>query len=274
MVSSSAGTEPAKSTSARIAQQIVAQIDAGEYPVGSKLPAETRLASQFGVSRPSVREALRALQFVGYIASVRGSGTTVINTSHSRQAPATPAKITSGEILQLFEARLVLEPSVAATAARDPDLDKLRQAEELIEGMGLVVSGRTLHAETDLLVHRVMAGVCRNVFLRQSLLGLLDVTASDQLASVRQQAWADRELPQVWGEHHQQIVRAIRDRDMATAAETSWQHVASSARNALAVVTMDPALEPAAVSRFIAVLEGGLFAAPPGAPRPRPPHPS
>lgn len=264
MLTDSRTGEAAQSTSVRIAEKIVARIEAGEYPLGRKLPAETQLARQFGVSRPSVREALGALQFVGYIDSVRGSGTRVISTSRTRRPQAGPAGFTSREILQLFEARLMLEPSVAAVAARDPDLDNLERAEDLIEGMALVINEPTLHGETDLLVHRAMAEVCRNAFLRQSLLGLLDVAASDQLASIRTQAWADRELPQVWGGQHEQIVRAIRERDVTSAAEASWEHVASSARNALAVVAKDPGLEPSAVDRLVAVLEGGVFATPSG----------
>ena len=242
-----------------IAETIMARIVSGEYPVGEKLPAETELARQFGVSRPSVREALRALQFAGHVDSVRGSGTRVVSRADTRGAPSRAAQITAPEVLQLYEARLVVEPRVAAVAARNPDLDHLERAEGLVTGMGLVVHEPTLHGETDLLVHRVIAQVCRNVFLRQSLLVLLDATASDQLASVRSQAWGDPEIPQAWVDQQQQVVRAIRDRDERAAAEASWEHVASSARNALVVVSGDPAVEQQAIDHLVSVLHGGPF---------------
>ena len=188
----------------------MARIVSGEYPVGEKLPAETELARQFGVSRPSVREALRALQFVGYIDSVRGSGTRVISRNGVQGAQNRAGTITAPQTVQLFEARLALEPCVAATAARDPDLDSLERAEGLVAGMGLVIDEPTLQGDTDLLVHRVIAQVCRNVFLRRALLDLLDAAGSDQLAGVRHQAWSDEELPRVFETQQQRIVAAIR----------------------------------------------------------------
>lgn len=252
--------EPSRPTPVRLAETVRGRIVAGEYPVGEKLPAETELARQFGVSRPLVREALRALQFVGYIDSVRGSGTRVISRSGAHHARSRTAPISAREILQLFEARLVVEPAVAATAARDPDLDSLERVEGLVAGMGLVINEPTLHGDTDLLVHRVIAQVCRNVFLRQSLLDLLDAAASDPLAGVRHHAWGDPELPRAFEHQQQQLVQAIRDRDEQAAAAASWQHVAASARNALVVVSDDPAFDQAAGHRLISVLDDG----PPG----------
>ena len=49
------------------AEQIALLIESGEYPVGSKLPAERDLARQLGVSRPTVREALIALEIQGHV---------------------------------------------------------------------------------------------------------------------------------------------------------------------------------------------------------------
>lgn len=253
-------TEPAQLTRAnpvRLAEIIMARITSSEYAVGEKLPAEKELARQFGVSRPSVREALRALQFVGYIDSVRGSGTRVISRSGTQGIKTRTAAVTATDILQLFEARIVLEPQVAAIAARDPDLDNLERAEGLVSGMGLVINEPTLQGETDLLVHRGIAQVCRNVFLRQSLIDLLDAAGSDQLASVRNHAWGGPELPRVWENQQQRIVRAIRDRDERTAAAASWEHVASSARNALAVVSTEPELDQQTVDRLVTMLDRG-----------------
>lgn len=241
----------------RLAETIMARIVSGEYPIGEKLPAETELARQFGVSRPSVREALRALQFVGYIESVRGSGTRVISRSGTHNAQSRATTITAPEVVQLFEARLVVEPCVAAIAARDPDLENLERAESLVAGMSLVINEPTLHGDTDLLVHRVVAQVCRNLFLRQSLLDLLDAAGSDPLAQVRTHAWGDPVLPRVFEHQQQEIVQAIRDRDERAAAAASWQHVAASARNAIVVVAQDPDLDPRELDRLVALLDGG-----------------
>jgi DNA-binding FadR family transcriptional regulator len=239
----------------------MARIASGEYAVGEKLPAETELARQFGFSRPSVREALRALQFGGYVDSVRGSGTRVVSRTGTGGASTRAAPITATGVLHLYEARLVVEPRVAAIAARDPHLEHLERAEGLVTGMALVVDEPTLHGATDLLVHRVIAQVCRNVFLRHSLLELLDAATSDQLASVRTRAWGDHDLSHTWLDQQRQVVRAIRARDEQAAAEASWAHLASSARHALTVIAGDPALDQQAIDRLVAVLDAGPLVA-------------
>jgi len=108
--------ERSRPMSVRIAEHVVDRIQSGEFPLGMRLPSETELARQFGVSRPSVREALGALQFVGYVDSVRGSGTRVVRLTPQLDAPSSPPVISSPEILRFFEARLLLEPQVAVTS--------------------------------------------------------------------------------------------------------------------------------------------------------------
>lgn len=262
-----------KSIAVRIAEQLVTRIRSGDFPIGTKLPSETELARQFGVSRPSVREALGALQFVGYIDSTRGSGSQVTSrepvVDHSGLAPA---KVAPRDVLRLFEARLLIEPQVAALAAQDPDLDQLEEATDLIEGMSLVVNRSTLYGETDLRVHRAIAAVCQNSFMTASALKLLDVMASPQLRDTRVQAWQNRLLPPLWGCQHTDIVTAIRERDAVTAATATWDHLVSSARNALTVLSADPSVSDATVGDFNQFLDRGPLL-PDNAPvGPRPHH--
>lgn len=246
---------PERSISVRIAEQIAARIQAGEFPVGTKLPPEIELARQFGVSRPSIREALGALQFVGYVESVRGSGSRIISLEQSgNQAGTVPIELASREVLRLFEARLLVEPQVAALAATDPNWEKLEQVEALIEGMRLLVNKSTLHGETDLRVHRALAKVCRNSYMTAATLKILNVAASPQLQIIRNQAWSNCDLPSTWGDQHRSVVQAIRARDAVTATEASWDHLVSSAQNALTVIIQDPNLDGDVVKRFEVLL--------------------
>lgn len=260
MVSDFRLLERDRSISLRIAEQVAARIVTGEFPVGTKLPAETELARQFGVSRPSVREALGALQFVGYIDSVRGSGSHVISLERAVHTGPIPAEVSPRQILRLFEARLLIEPQVAALAAREPDIERLEQAEELIEGMNLVVSEGTIHGETDLRVHRALSHVCQNSFMRASALSLLDIAASPHLRTAREQAWNNRLLPPIWGAQHRAIAEAIRGRDALTAADATWDHLASSTLNALNLVAQDPSVHPVDIDRLKSWLEEGFTA--------------
>src|SRR6478672_2477976 len=87
----------------QIADQIAALIDRGEYGVGQRLPPERDLAKQLGVSRPSVREALIALEVEGYVEVRIGSGVYVVERT-PRAASVEPLAEDSGPF-ELIKAR-------------------------------------------------------------------------------------------------------------------------------------------------------------------------
>ena len=98
----------------QIAEQLRGLIGSGEYPVGSRLPPERDLALQLGVSRPSVREALIALEVEGLVEVRMGSGIYVI----ARRAGATAARV-EPELspFEIIRARQLIECELAALAA-------------------------------------------------------------------------------------------------------------------------------------------------------------
>jgi DNA-binding FadR family transcriptional regulator len=111
---------------ARISREIGRKIMAGVYPVGERLPAERVLAQTYGVSRPTVREAIIALE-VDQLVEVRmGSGVFVTAT-----APKGGVRVeTDMGPFELLEARRAIEGETCALAAQrisDDDLDQLRQ---------------------------------------------------------------------------------------------------------------------------------------------------
>lgn len=114
----------------RLYRQIAAQlrdlIVAGEYAPGTRLPPERDLAKQLNVSRPSVREALIALEVEGLVEIRMGSGI------YACSQPASPAN-TEAEFgpLEIFRARRVVEGEIAALAAQAAnagDIDSIQQA--------------------------------------------------------------------------------------------------------------------------------------------------
>jgi DNA-binding FadR family transcriptional regulator len=103
----------------RLYQQIAGQLrvlmGSGEFPAGSRLPAERDLARQLGVSRPSVREALIALEVEGWVEVRTGSGVYVLDRANrSRGTQIAP---TEWGPLELIRARRVVEGEIAALAA-------------------------------------------------------------------------------------------------------------------------------------------------------------
>src|ERR1700675_4665580 len=111
----------------QIADQIAALIEKGEYAAGQRLPPERDLAKQLGVSRPSVREALIALEVEGYVEVRVGSGVYVVGRGGG--ARAEPLSADSGPF-ELIKARWLIEAECAALAARQATKAQVRAIEE------------------------------------------------------------------------------------------------------------------------------------------------
>ena len=115
----------------QIAGQLRALIETGEFAVGARLPPERDLAQQLGVSRPSVREALIALEVEGHVEVRMGSGVYV------RQSDPASARVVSAEApLETIRARQLIESELAAHAAthmKKAQIGGLREAIALME---------------------------------------------------------------------------------------------------------------------------------------------
>src|SRR6187200_3432247 len=115
----------------QIADQIAALIEKGEYEAGERLPPERDLAKQLGVSRPSVREALIALEVEGYVEVRVGSGV-YVSGSRAGVAPELPAD--SGPF-ELIRARWLIEAECAALAAKAATRAQVRAMEDALDEM-------------------------------------------------------------------------------------------------------------------------------------------
>lgn len=228
--------------SASIAEQILARISSGTLTPGTRLSGEVELAREFGVSRPSVREALAALQFAGHVESRRGYGTVVLPLSPVRAGGAHRPLHSLSQAVDVLEARLVLEPQVLAIAATDPHRPALTSARRLISGMRVAVDEPELRASTDLAVHRALLATCRNGVLRDAATGLLDLALDPLLSASRTQAWSSPDLPHVWADHHDLVCRAVAEGDPDAARAAAITHLASVSDNLAAAATGDSAL--------------------------------
>src|SRR5688572_21779761 len=115
----------------QIADQIAALIDRGEYSPGQRLPPERDLAKQLGVSRPSVREALIALEVEGFVEVRMGSG---VYVTDRRGLAASKAAVDAGPF-ELIRARWMIESECAALAAKNATKAQLKAIEEALDEM-------------------------------------------------------------------------------------------------------------------------------------------
>ena len=130
-----AAVEPRPADAAGLIRQLVVT---GEFAPGERLPPERELATQFGVSRSSVREAIRELVALNILVTRPGAGTYVTELSTAELfAPLHFAlRVNPPSLLHLFELRRILEPVAAAVAAT-------RLSDEAIVGLKDLVTDAT-----------------------------------------------------------------------------------------------------------------------------------
>ena len=149
------------------AEQILKKIDAGELKPGGKLPSQRELALILGIGRSSVREAINALVVMGYLSVLQGTGTFV-----RRKLPVSDLSVDklgkalkTGSLLQLMEAREVLECKTAELAAGRADpthIDRLRTILKHIESRGKDYS---LFLQADIDFHTCLAEATDNTVI-------------------------------------------------------------------------------------------------------------
>jgi DNA-binding FadR family transcriptional regulator len=156
----------------QIAEQLRAGITAGEFAVGSRLPAERDLAKQLGVSRPSVREALIALEVEGWVEVRTGSGVYVLERNGTSRASAVAP--TEWGPLELIRARRVVEGEIAALAAVQAKRQDLVQIELALQAMRDDADAGRLPIEGDRAFHTAVVQACDNVVLLETVQSFWD----------------------------------------------------------------------------------------------------
>ncbi len=196
-----------KRTFEAVLEQIVERIRDGHFREGDPLPGERRLAAALAVSRPTVREAIRILVEAGVL-EVSGNATVVRSVWIPDELLEQQTELRAGEILDVLEARRLMEPAVARLAAlraRGEDFAAMRESIELMR-QNRHDPQRFLQA--DMLFHRAIARATRNATLEPLMQRLFQ-----RLAVARDMA-ARTELDVEWAiDIHERTLAAIESRD-------------------------------------------------------------
>ena len=156
----------------QIAGQLRQSISAGEFAVGARLPAERDLAKQLGVSRPSVREALIALEVEGWVEVRTGSGVYVLERGGASRNDAVAP--TEWGPLELIRARRVVEGEIAALAAVQAKRRDIALMASAIAAMRTDADAGRLPLEGDRAFHTAVAQTCGNVVLTETVQSFWD----------------------------------------------------------------------------------------------------
>lgn len=210
------------SAAADAARSIQQMIVDGRLAPGQRLPAERQLSELLGISRPTLRETIRSLVGLNILESRHGAGTFVaaLDTATLLEPMQFVMALNERTIGELFEARLLLEPALAALAAR-------RATGAQTAAMRAAIGGAD-QVEADVLLHRLIAEASGNALLAAMLQSLATLGRSSRSITAARPGVRRRTA-----EDHEAIVAAVErgDPDGAHAAMTAHlERIAAAAR--------------------------------------------
>lgn len=205
----------------RVARDLAKRIAQGRYQVGQRLPAERELALAYSVSRPTLREALIALELDGLVEVRMGSGV-YVTAEHPRSGKSVKADIGTFDLL---EARRAIESEVCALAAIRITDEALVELEGLVEEMH-VENGRdvVMREDADRRFHLAIAAASQNSGMQAVVKLLWDACEpSPRNQHLSPQAIAAGVKPRI--DEYTEILAALRDRDPEAARLAMRSHL-------------------------------------------------
>ncbi|GAA1140496.1 FadR/GntR family transcriptional regulator [Nesterenkonia lutea] len=197
--------------------------------IGAKLPSESELIAEHGVSRTVVREALTQLRADGLIHTRRGTGSFVLTAPTQTPSAAMIAPRTAAERVSLIEYRIAVECEAAALAAQRRTEAQLRGLGEALAAFAAAGDHPATAVEHDFAFHRALAEASTNPHLQKAVADLGPAMIS--MPRTRLEAGAVRH--QLAAQEHRSILDAVAESDSAGAAAAMRAHLSASRRRVL-----------------------------------------
>jgi DNA-binding FadR family transcriptional regulator len=216
----------------QIADQIRSLIRSGEFPAGARLPPERDLAKQLGVSRPSVREALIALEVEGLVEVRIGSGIYVqMQVGEGKGGGKGGGKAihegdggaTAGPF-ELLRARYVIEGETAALAAKSAKKAQVQAIEDALAAMQQELDEDKQPLAGDRMFHLRIAEATGN----GALVAVVDMLWVDRTGPLYKQLEHHYDSPTLWHTamaEHRAVLKAIAAKDSAGARAAMQRHL-------------------------------------------------
>ena len=233
MTTAAAGAAPRRRTHDALLKDIEADLRAGKIKVGDRLPGERTLAENYGISRASVREAIRILDAMGVVRSSVGSGPTsgaiVVSDPSAGLSSALRLHVASNRlpVEDIVQTRILLETWTArAGAAREGGDAERKQAAQLLEAMDQSQLDRATFHELDARFHVALSSLAGNevmATIMESLSGSIVDYVKGSMDAMED--WPD--VLEVLRTQHHGIFDAVQSRDGELAARLLREHIES-----------------------------------------------
>ncbi|MBA4785278.1 MAG: FadR family transcriptional regulator [Rhizobiales bacterium] len=210
----------------QIADQIRALVQGGHFAPGARLPAERDLAQQLGVSRPSLREALIALEIEGSVEIRMGSG--IYITAEPDRRPWQTRSMGESP-LELMQARAAVEGTVITLATARMTPEALQSIRQTLDDMRIEIEEGRKPLDQDRQFHLAIASQSGNSVLSRIVVDLFDERHSPLSAQIRTRF----ETPETWSfalSEHEAIFEALEAKDPLQAQAAMRAHLEESKR--------------------------------------------
>lgn len=202
----------------QVVEQILQLIDSGEYPAGSRLPPERELSERFGVSRPTIREAVIALEARERVYVKTGSGVYVMARKEIKGVDSNASPF------ELLETRVLVEGEAAALAASMISERQLEELEGALQEMQRENEAGDVESNSaDRKFHAVIAEATHNRVLSSMIKSLWDAQEGLQHIKMAHEAICMAN-PQVRLDEHRRIYDALASRDASGARAAMRAH--------------------------------------------------
>lgn len=203
----------------QLVERLLSLIEELDLVPGNRLPPERELASQLGVSRATVRQALVVLEVQGLVEVRHGEGA-ILRETRPASAVLTAVAAHTRRLPEVIEAREALEVQLAALAARRRTEEDLTRIEAGLDAMAADIEAGGRGLEGDELFHGAVTAAARS-----SLLADLMAEISAAIRESRLESLSQPERPQQSLASHRKIADAIRAQDESAAAHAMAEHI-------------------------------------------------
>ena len=218
----------------KIVEQVRDLIKDGRLKPGDKLPPEQVLAEKFGTSRPSVREALSALEILGITESRGGKGNFIKNNFNFPSYEQKLRELEEEESpFELLEARKAVETEIAELAAKKATPEDIDAISESLNEMKGAVSNIPRMMELDGEFHLNIARAAHNNLLFSMMTYLSNLLKEELWVNMKEKNWKLPGYPQKYLKEHTEIFNAIKSKDSNNARKQVYHHLAGVEKDLL-----------------------------------------
>jgi GntR family transcriptional regulator, transcriptional repressor for pyruvate dehydrogenase complex len=204
--------------------QLREQVLSGQWPVGSRLPAETELAQRLEVGRSTIREAIRALVHAGLLETRQGSGTYVRSITPGAEWEP---RLRRAAVLEVYEVRQALEVQAARLAASRRTEADIKALRGCLADRERARDEEASFVEADLAFHRSVVAAAHNPLLTE-MFDSFAAALREALIAVR----SDHRVRDAGADAaHARLAAAIEAGDAAAAAAATHDHLDPAAAN-------------------------------------------